>query len=94
MAIVTVGTGVPTLTEEDKKKAQAILADMIDSLTRIDAERDYMKEACAQVAKELKIPPKLIRKVARSQYKASFDQDVTDNNDFEQLFLLLAKEQL
>ena len=50
------------LLEEDKKKIKGALQEASNSLTRIDAERDLVKNIINDTSKNFQIPKKTVKK--------------------------------
>lgn len=91
MALGGKNSGVPSLTPEDIAKTTKALEEINDSMTRIAAERDLIKETVSKVSAELGINKKLIRRMAKSHFNRSFDMDVAEDKDFESLYETVTK---
>jgi ABC-type microcin C transport system permease subunit YejB len=91
MALGGKNSGVPTLTPEDVSKISKALGEINDSMTRVAAERDLIKETVAKVSTELGLNKKLIRRMAKTHYNRSFDMDVAEDKDFESLYETVTK---
>jgi len=72
-----------------KDKIMAVVREISGSMTRIEAERDYIKEAVTELAKDQQIPKKLLNQFARAYHKSNFAQVVGTNEEFEELTLAL-----
>ena len=62
--------------EAEKKVIQDAIEEMINSFTRMDAERDLIKEIVAKVKEETTVSPRVFRKMAKVAYKANFAEEV------------------
>lgn len=91
MALGGKNSGVPTLTSEDIAKVAKALGVINDSMTRVAAERDLIKDTVAKISTETGIEKKLFRRMAKCHFKASFDMDVTEDKDFESLYETVTK---
>lgn len=77
---------VNSLSAEDKKKISKTVDVMVDSLTQIAAHQDLIKGEAEALYATLGMPAKLIKKLAKAKFKASFDQESEDFRVFETLF--------
>lgn len=77
---------VNSLSVEDKKKIKAAVSVMVDSLTRIDAEKELIKAEAEALYANLGMPAKMSKKLARTKHKASFDNETEEFRLFETLF--------
>ncbi|CAB4222723.1 hypothetical protein UFOVP1655_200 [uncultured Caudovirales phage] len=60
--------------------------EMIVVMERQDAQRLAMKDILDATFDTLKIPKKILRKMAKVQYKQSFQEEVAEQSEFESLF--------
>ena len=72
-----------------KEKIMKVVREVSGAKTRIEAERDYIKEAITEIAKETQIPKGLLNKFATAYHKSSFAKVVGTNEEFEALTLAL-----
>lgn len=75
----------------DKAKILGCLQEISNSLTRIEAERDLVKEILARMQDECEIPKKLGRKLAKVYHKRNFEEEVAQQNDFVDMYEKVAK---
>jgi hypothetical protein len=75
----------------DKAKVLGCLQEISNSLTRIEAERDLIKEILQKMQDECEIPKKLARKLAKVYHKRSFEEEVAEQNDFVEIYENVAK---
>ena len=75
----------------DKVKVLGCLQEISNSLTRIEAERDLIKEILQKMQEECEIPKKLSRKLARVYQKRSYEEEVAEQNDFVEVYENVAK---
>lgn len=71
---------------EDKKRIKNALQEISDSFTRIEAERDAIKDVINFVNEEFELPKKYIRKMAKVYHAQNFDQEVGEAEDFAVLY--------
>jgi hypothetical protein len=74
------------LLEEDKKQIRGAVQEASDSMLRIDAEKDLIKEIVDNLYETYKIPKKTLSKIIKVYHKQNFDQEVALNEEFEDLY--------
>jgi hypothetical protein len=75
----------------DKAKVLGCLQEISNSLTRIESERDLIKDILQKMQDEHEIPKKLSRKLAKTYHKRNFDEEVAQQNDFVEVYETVAK---
>ena len=80
---------VNSLTKEDRQKLKNAVQKIDDSMTRIVAERDFIKATIEDLADKVPLDKKVIRRLAKTVHKASFQMDHDDNETFEELYSTL-----
>jgi hypothetical protein len=75
----------------DKEKILGCLQEISNSLTRVEAERDFIKEVLQRMQDEFELPKKLSRKLARTYHKRNFEEEVASQNDFVEIYENVAK---
>jgi DNA repair ATPase RecN len=76
---------------EDKKKIRQALQEISDSLTRMEAERDLIKDILQTVEDNYKIKKKYTRRLAKVFHKQNFNQVQQDQQDLETLYESVTK---
>jgi hypothetical protein len=79
------------LLEEDKKKIKGALQEASNSLTRIDAERDLVKNIINDTSKNFQIPKKTVKKLINVYHKQNFSEEVATHEEFESLYEIVTK---
>jgi hypothetical protein len=79
-------TSVEALSPEDKKVLRKAIMEMNDSMTRVGAERDLQKEIINEAFDKLGVDKKMIRRLAKVYFKANFNDEVEENNQFESFY--------
>ena len=67
----------------DRKKILDAITEISNSMTRISAERDFIKDAVSDVSDKFQIPKKIVAKMARVYHKQSFNAEAEQNEEFE-----------
>jgi archaellum component FlaC len=73
----------------DPKQCDAIkkaVVEISDSLTRIDAERDLIKDIVTTLAEEYELPKGAIKKMANIYHKNAFDETVAAADELQELY--------
>lgn len=71
----------------DRKKIRDALQEASNSLTRISAERDLIKEIVADLAEQYELlSKKQINKMVRVYHKQNFSEEQAASSEFEQLY--------
>jgi len=75
----------------DRAKILGMLQEISNSLTRVESERDLIKEILDRLQDECEIPKKLGRKLAKVYHKRNFEEEVAQQNDFVEIYEKVAK---
>lgn len=72
----------------DRKKIKDALQEISDSMTRMEAERDLIKEIKTDLHDQFKtqLTKKQISKMARVYHKQNFSEEQRDADEFETLY--------
>lgn len=76
---------------KNRDKLFKIVRDCSDSLTRIAAERDFIREQITEISKELELPKKLVNKLVKTYFKQNFAEEVVSNEQFVSLYEEIVK---
>jgi hypothetical protein len=71
---------------EDKKKLKGAIQEISNSMTRMEAERDLIKEIIKEQSDQFQIPKKILTKIAKTYHKQNLTQEVEDHEDFVELY--------
>lgn len=74
------------LTPEQKKELQSAIGEISGSMTRMEAERDLIREIIKDKSQGLQIPKKVISKIAKTYHKQNLTQEVADHEEFVELY--------
>lgn len=79
--------GQPNLQDPSVKQAiRAALGEASASLTRIEAERDLIKEIAKKMNEDHDITKRTFNRLLKAYHKQSFQTDVTELNEFTDLY--------
>lgn len=82
---MTTNVVVPS-SSADRHAVQKALQEISSSLTRIEAEKDLIKDILATVEDKQNIPKKYMRKMARIYHKQNFNEIQQEQEDLETLY--------
>lgn len=71
--------------EEDRKKIRGAMEEISNSYTRVEAERDFVKDAINALSEEVDIPKNILRKMAKIYHKQNITDVVSEVEDIEAL---------
>jgi hypothetical protein len=84
--MTTVQTLFGTFNDEQIKALKGNLEEMIVVMQKQDRLKAEMKDIIDASFEALKIPKKILRKMARVKYKDSFNDESSENKEFEALY--------
>ena len=70
----------------DKKRIKDALFEISGSYTRIEAERELIKDIVNDIATKYELPKKAVNKMARAYHRQSFTKEVVENEEFQELY--------
>jgi hypothetical protein len=73
-------------TEEDRKKFMGAIQEMSNSMLRMEAERDLIREIVKEKSDEFKINKKIINKIAKTYHKQNRTQVEAEHEEFLELY--------
>lgn len=74
------------LLEQDRKKIRDAMQEASNSMIRIDAEKDLIKNIVEDLNDAFQIPKKTINKMIRVYHKQNFQEEVASHDEFETLY--------
>ena len=70
----------------DKKKIKDAISEISNSLTRIEAERELIKDIVDKVSEDHEIPKKTVNALAKVYHKTSYSKVEADHEEFTLLY--------
>ena len=67
--------------EEDRLAIRRVMKEISDAMTRMDGEKDFIKEAIEDLSKHYGIPKATLNKVARTYHKQNVAEERAKNED-------------
>ena len=86
MSEMTVSTIFGTFKEDDLKSIHDALNEMTNEMNQIQNHKDAIKDVLNALYDNYKIPKKVLRRLAKTHYKNSFQEEVSLDNEFEALY--------
>lgn len=75
----------------DRQKIKKMLGEVSDSLTRIAAERDLIKETITEMSKEFNLSKRHLNKMAKVYHKQNFTREQEEHSEFEDLYVSIVE---
>lgn len=69
-----------------RKAINSAIREISGSMTRVEAERDFMRDATKNICEQYEIPKKAFRKLVKVYHKQNFNQEKEDHLEFEKLY--------
>jgi aspartokinase len=76
----------------DRQKIKKMLAEISSSMTRIEAERDLIRETIKEMSDQFQLPKKTLNRMAKVYHKQNYNQEVADHEEFETLYETIVQE--
>ena len=74
------------LTEEERNKLKNAIVEYSNALTRIEAEKDFIKELVNNLHEQYDIDKKIINTIAKTYHKQQFNQLKEEHTTLEMLY--------
>ena len=75
-----------------RKAIKKVMDELSASMSRIDGERDFIKEAIGNCCEQYEMNKKTFRRLAKVYHKQNFSREVADNEEFETMYEQLTGE--
>jgi len=75
------------LTKEQKKIVKDLAVEVSGSLTRMEAERDFIKDAVNRVAEENELDKKILSRLCKLYHKQMFHTEMADMDTLETVYM-------
>ena len=71
---------------EDRKKLMNGIKEISNCFTRIEGERELIKEVIADLAENFDLTKPVLRKIARTYHKQNFNEETAQFEEFTELY--------
>jgi len=75
---------------DDRAKIQSAIREMSGAMTRIESEREFIKETLVALEENFELPKKYMRKVAVTYHKQNINKVKEEFSDIEDLYAAVA----
>lgn len=75
----------------DRDKLLGVLKECSNSLVRMEAERDLIKESVKDICDKLQLPKRVVNKMVKVYHKQNFDEEVAVQDQFMELYNAVVK---
>jgi len=75
----------------DREKLLKVIHECSDSMTRAEAEKDYIRESITEISKVLQLPKRLVARMVKVYHKQNYDEEVATHDQFETLYETVVK---
>lgn len=86
MSKISIETVFGTLDDNQSQTLRDGIKEISVHLSRIDIEKEAIKDIVASVFDETKVPKKMINRLARVYHKQIFSEVVVEDNEFQSLY--------
>lgn len=76
----------------DRDKIKKMLAEISGSMTRMEAERDLVRETIKDMSKQFNLSVKTLNRMAKVYHKQNYNQEVAEHEEFEELYETIVQE--
>lgn len=73
--------------ENQLKSIREALSEISNEMSVIDSHKEAIKDVIDALYDNFKIPKKVLRRMAKTHHKQSFQEEVTEDNEFEALYI-------
>jgi len=85
--MTAVNTLYGSFDENQLKSIRDALSEISNEMTIIDSHKEAIKDVIDALYDNFKIPKKVLRRMAKTHHKQSFQEEVTEDNEFEALYI-------
>jgi hypothetical protein len=72
--------------EADKGKVKQVLTEISNAMTRIEGEREFIKDAIEVASEKYEIEKKILRKMARVFHKNNYAEELSTIEEFTTMY--------
>lgn len=72
--------------DTDKQRIKSCMEEISNAYTRMEAEREFIKDAIESLSEDVDIPKKYLNKMARIYHKQNLSEAVGEMEDVEALY--------
>lgn len=72
--------------EADRKKIMDAMQEISHCYTRIEGEKEYVKDAIAEISKTYSLPKRMLNKLSKVLHKGNFDEEAGKFEELSDLY--------
>lgn len=76
----------------DRKKIEQAMQEISNSMTRMEAERDLIKEAIKETCEKFELDKKIFRRLAKTYHRRNFSEAVAEDEAFETAYEMITNQ--
>jgi hypothetical protein len=76
---------------KDRESLLTALKECSDSMVRMEAEKEFIREVVTNTSKNLQLPKKIVSKMVKVYHKQNYDEEVATHEQFETLYETVVK---
>ena len=77
--------------QADREKIKKMLGEVSNSMTRIEAERDLIKETIKEMSQEFNLSKRTLNRMAKVYHKQNFLREREEHEEFEDLYTTIVE---
>ena len=77
--------------QADRDKIKKMLGEVSNSMTRIEAERDLIKETIKEMSQEFNLSKRQLNRMAKVYHKQNFLREREEHEEFEDLYTTIVE---
>ncbi len=70
----------------DRKAILDCMKELSASMTRVEGERDFQREAVKDLCDKLELSKKTFRRMAKVYHKQNFNKEIEEHEEFEEMY--------
>lgn len=70
----------------DRQKIKKMLGEVSNSMTRMEGERDLIKETIKEMSQEFNLSKRQLNRMAKVYHKQNFSREKEEHSEFEDLY--------
>ena len=70
----------------DRKKILDAMSEISNSYTRIESEKEYVKDSLDTISKTYNLPKRVLSKLSKVMHKGNFEEEAGNFEDFSDLY--------
>ena len=77
--------GIPS-SPKDRKEIFDCMKEISNSMTRMDGEREFIREAIKDICEKQELSKKTFRRMAKVYHKQNYNKEIEEHEEFESMY--------